>query len=89
MLHYTILISGKVQGVFYRASTVEKATELGLKGFAQNLPEGKVLVEAEGDEVALQKLVDWCKKGPPRAVVSHVEILEGEMKNFSNFSVKY
>jgi acylphosphatase len=86
--HYTILVSGKVQGVFYRASTVEKALELGLKGFAQNLPDGRVLIEAEGDLVTLQKLVEWCKKGPSRAVVTGVDVKAGEMKKYLDFSVK-
>jgi acylphosphatase len=88
MIHYTILVSGKVQGVFYRASTVENASELGLKGFAQNLPDGRVLIEAEGDLFSLQKLVEWCKKGPSRAIVTNVEVTEGEVKNYSDFSVK-
>ena len=88
MPHYTILVSGKVQGVFYRASTVEKATELGIKGFAQNLSDGSVLIEAEGNEASLQKLIEWCKKGPSRAVVSNVEVVEGELKNYLEFSVK-
>lgn len=86
--HFTILVSGKVQGVFYRASTVEKALELGLKGFAQNLPDGRVLIEAEGNKEMLEELVEWCKKGPSRAVVTDVEVKEGEMKNYSVFSVK-
>lgn len=86
--HYTIFVSGKVQGVFYRVSTVEKATELGLKGFAQNLPDGRVLIEAEGETESLQKLVEWCKKGPSRAVVTNVEVAEDKLKNFSEFTVR-
>jgi acylphosphatase len=86
--HFTILVSGKVQGVFYRASTVEKANELGLKGFAQNLPDGRVLIEAEGEIESLKNLAEWCKKGPSRAVVTGVEVKEGEVKNYSDFSVK-
>ena len=85
--HLIILVSGKVQGVFYRASTVEKANELDLKGFAQNLPDGRVLIEAEGDSVSLQKLIEWCKNGPPRAVVTNVQVMEGALKNYRDFSV--
>jgi acylphosphatase len=88
MPHYTIHVSGKVQGVFYRASTVEKAVELDLKGFAQNLSDGRVLIEAEGNEVSLQKLIEWCKKGPSRAIVTNLEVSEGELKNYSEFSVR-
>lgn len=86
--HVTILVSGKVQGVFYRASTVEKALELGLNGFAQNLPDGRVLIEAEGETESLQKLVEWCKKGPSRAVVTDIDVKEGEFKNYRDFSVR-
>jgi acylphosphatase len=86
--HFTILVSGKVQGVYYRASTVEKALEFGLRGFAQNLPDGRVLIEAEGDIESLQKLVEWCKKGPSRAIVKEVSVSEGEVKNYPDFSVR-
>jgi acylphosphatase len=86
--HYTILVSGKVQGVFYRVSTVEKAIELGLKGYAQNLPDGRVLIEAEGHEESLQKLIEWCKKGPSRAVVTNVDVVESAMMNYTDFAVK-
>jgi acylphosphatase len=86
--HFTILVSGKVQGVFYRASTVEKAIELGLLGFAQNLPDGRVLIEAEGNIESLQKLVEWCKKGPSRAIVKEVSVSDGVVENYPDFSVK-
>lgn len=86
--HLTVFVSGKVQGVFYRSSTVEKSVELGLKGFAQNLPDGRVLIEAEGDESSLQKLVEWCKHGPPRAVVTDVQVTQGELKNYPDFTVR-
>jgi acylphosphatase len=88
MLHYTILVSGKVQGVFYRASTVEKAIELGLKGFAQNLTDGKVLIEAEGEEVSLRALIDWCHKGPPKADVTSVHVTEGKVQEYKSFTIK-
>lgn len=86
--HYSIKIKGKVQGVFYRASAQQRAVELNLKGFAQNLPDGSVFIEAEGENPALEDFVEWCKKGPSRAVVTNVEIKEGEVKHFSDFSVK-
>jgi acylphosphatase len=88
MRHYTILVSGKVQGVFYRASTVEKAIELGLKGFAQNLPDGTVLIEAEGEEASLQALVEWCHKGPPRADVTSVQVTEVKVQEYNFFTIK-
>jgi acylphosphatase len=86
--NYLITVTGKVQGVFYRASAQQKAIELNLTGFAQNQPNGSVLIEAEGEEDNLDQLVAWCKTGPPRAHVSHVEVAEGDIKNYAEFSVR-
>ena len=86
--HYNIIVSGKVQGVFYRQHTLEIANQLRIKGFVRNESTGNVYIEAEGTEEQLQKLVAWCKKGPPRAIVADVKFLEGEIKNFSEFFIK-
>lgn len=67
------LVAGKVQGVWYRASTQRQALALGLTGYARNLPDGRVEVLACGDETALQQLRDWLWQGPPAAVVSDVQ----------------
>lgn len=85
MKHLAIHVTGKVQGVFYRASTVEKARALGLKGFVQNERDGSVYIEAEGDDGALQSLVEWCRQGPPHARVSEVTSTEGPLQNFADF----
>lgn len=69
-------ISGRVQGVFYRASTRQKATELGCSGYARNLPDGRVEVLAVGEAAAVQGLIDWLWQGPPAADVKHVEVQE-------------
>ncbi len=66
-------ISGRVQGVFFRSSTRAKAEELGLRGWARNLADGRVEVMAEGDEESLKKLLKWLYKGPPDAVVKDVK----------------
>ena len=66
-------ISGRVQGVFFRSSTRAKAEELGLRGWARNLADGRVEVMAEGDEESLKKLLEWLHKGPPEAVVKDVK----------------
>jgi acylphosphatase len=86
--HFNITVTGKVQGVFYRASTQTQAHKLGLNGFVRNEPNGDVFIEAEGEETKLQKLVDWCSIGPPNAIVDEVRVLDGEIKNFSGFSIK-
>lgn len=62
-------VAGKVQGVFFRASTREQATRLGLRGYARNLADGRVEVLAAGDTSALDALADWLRHGPPHARV--------------------
>lgn len=69
-------VSGRVQGVFYRANTEEVARRLGLTGWVRNLPDGRVEIVAEGEEDGLQKLIAWCRQGPPAARVSSVEVEE-------------
>ena len=86
--NYRIRVSGQVQGVFFRASTKEIADQLGLVGFAENLPEGDVYIEAQGDEVALQKFVEWCHRGPSRAEVTNVEVEESQLTGYRSFEVK-
>jgi acylphosphatase len=88
MKHYKITVSGKVQGVFYRAFTQKEAERLQLNGFVRNEPNGDVYIEAEGEENALHKLVDWCKTGSPKAVVKRVIITEGALKQFSGFRIE-
>lgn len=70
------LVSGRVQGVFYRASTREQALALGLLGHARNLQDGRVEVVAEGDATALAALERWLWQGPPAAKVDVVERTE-------------
>jgi acylphosphatase len=67
------LVSGKVQGVFFRASTRERALDLQLSGRATNLPDGRVEVIAEGEVAALDALATWLQHGPPMARVDRVE----------------
>lgn len=66
------VVSGKVQGVFFRASTRERALDLGLSGRATNLPDGRVEVIAEGAAAALDALEVWLHQGPPAARVESV-----------------
>ena len=69
-----LIIHGKVQGVFFRASTKDKANELRLTGFVRNREDGTVEVVAEGDRDQLQKLVDWCREGPELSHVKDVQL---------------
>ena len=89
MKHYNITVRGRVQGVFYRASTKEKAVEWGLNGFVRNQSDGSVYIEAEGDEERLKQLVNWCNHGPANAVVRDVSVEESEMVGFKKFETRY
>ncbi len=85
--HLNIFIEGRVQGVWFRASTQRKARELGVKGIVKNLPDGRVYVEAEGSEEQLHAFIEWCQQGPELARVDKVEITEDGLKNFSDFQI--
>jgi len=86
--HLAIRIHGRVQAVFFRASAQKKAEALGVFGFVRNEGNKTLYIEAEGAEEALEKFVRWCKEGPQLAKVDNVTIEEGEIKNFTNFSIK-
>ena len=85
--HLSIHVTGKVQGVYFRASTKEKADELGVAGIVRNERDGSVYIEAEAEEEILKSFVDWCQQGPSRARVDHCDIKEGELKDYTQFSV--
>ena len=86
--HKKIIVSGRVQGVFYRASTVNRANELGINGFVKNRPDGTVYIEAEGSADRLDVFIDWCRKGPLYANVESVDIENGEWQGFKGFIIK-
>ena len=73
-----LLVSGRVQGVFYRATTAERARELGLAGHARNLADGRVEVIAEGSPGAVEALIAFCREGPRLARVEAVAVTELE-----------
>ncbi|WP_378186844.1 acylphosphatase [Aquimarina sp. W85] len=87
MLHYSIIVSGKVQGVWYRKSTLEKANELTIYGFVKNLANGSVYIEAEGSEEQLAQLLAWCAIGPEFANVLQVTHTIGSLKHFEGFKI--
>lgn len=70
----TILVRGKVQGVFFRASAMSEAQRLGLTGWVKNLPDGAVEAVAEGERARVEEFVLWCRRGPPAARVDDVEV---------------
>lgn len=87
---YEIKVAGRVQGVWFRAFTQEKATELGIKGWVKNLPDGSVLVVAQADKTDLDTFVDYLRIGPTRARVDNIFKSEiNDLSDFDNFSIKY
>ena len=82
-----IIISGHVQGVFFRASTQARASELGVTGWVRNLQDGTVEVHAEGNQDALDHFIEWCRKGPPSAKVSQCDLDWTVPQAISNFKI--
>ena len=86
----SVIISGRVQGVWFRASTKEKADQLGITGWVRNTSDGDVEALFEGDEKIIQEMLDWCHQGPQYARVENVKITKQTPSNgFSGFSIKY
>jgi acylphosphatase len=84
-----IRVTGKVQGVFYRATAREVAEGLGLKGWVRNCDDGSVEAVAAGPAAALAEFIAWCRRGPEKASVKEVKVNDMEAgKNFEDFSVK-
>ena len=83
-----VLISGRVQGVWYRATTRDKAEQLGLTGWVRNTPDGKVEAVFEGEENDIQKMLLWCWEGPDLAKVVDVNInFEEYIDEFDSFKI--
>lgn len=82
-----LLIKGKVQGVFYRASAKDAAGELGITGWIKNTEEGDVEAVASGSEEQLEQFVSWCKAGPPQAVVTSVRVNKMDDEHFDKFRI--
>ncbi|MCP4407649.1 MAG: acylphosphatase [Gammaproteobacteria bacterium] len=82
-------VSGRVQGVFFRSSTREQAKQLGLTGYARNLPDGRVEVYACGQLEALEELKVWLSRGPAHAKVSAVECEALAYESLQGFRVSY
>ena len=81
------MISGRVQGVFFRAETAERARGLDLAGSVRNRPDGSVEACFEGPSDEVDDMVEWCRRGPPLARVDHVEIEELTPTGESGFAV--
>ena len=87
MKQWNITVTGKVQGVHFRASTKAVADQLGVKGYVVNQTDGSVFLEAVGDHFGLESIKEWCWEGPDGAAVDEVKIVEVEPKTYHNFEV--
>lgn len=84
----SIIVTGKVQGVFYRKSARNTGETYGLTGIVRNEEDGSVYIEATGEPGVLDRFVEWCKEGPDRAVVKDVKVSELPLKKFEGFVVQ-
>jgi acylphosphatase len=81
-----VLVSGKVQGVYFRQSTKVEAQSLGVTGLVRNLMDGRVEAVFEGEEHNVKMLVNYCRQGPPAAKVTNIDVTYGPFKGeFSDF----
>lgn len=85
-----LTIKGRVQGVWYRASTHQQASDLGLVGWVRNMPDGSVEVFAQGSPDQVEALIRWCKGGPPLARVDRVAVdWTDPDSSYMRFQVRY
>lgn len=89
MIAYRIKVTGRVQGVFFRASTKEKADQIGIEGWVRNERDGSVLIEAEGEEEQMKQFVEWCRRGSSASQVDDVSVEEIERSGFTSFVIAH
>ncbi len=87
MTRVRVRVSGRVQGVFFRASCAERADELGLSGWIRNVSGGAVEAVFEGTESAVAQMVGWCREGPPLARVDRIDVIDEAPTGGSGFRI--
>jgi acylphosphatase len=83
-----VVVSGRVQGVFFRDTTRRRADSAGVAGWARNRPDGSVEAVFEGDPAAVEDLVEFCRRGPTRAEVTSIDVTEEEPEGLTTFEVR-
>jgi len=83
-----LFVHGRVQGVFFRASTQKAAEDLELTGWVKNCDDGSVEILAEGSREKLEELIAWCRHGPPMASVSKIDLNWIEAEGLSSFDIR-
>lgn len=90
LVHVSIIVHGRVQGVYYRAFTENSAKQLGIMGYVRNLPQGTVEIDAEGDRESLEKLIGSLQQGPSGSMVAHLKVTWSDYtKCYSSFEIRY
>lgn len=85
-----VIISGRVQGVWFRANTKNKAEQLGITGWVRNTDDGKVEALFEGEDDNIKEMIEWCKHGPTMAKVTDVRVKRNpDQDECNSFSIKY
>jgi len=84
-----VWIAGRVQGVAFRACTIDEASARGIAGWVRNTRDGRVEAVFEGEKAAVEAMVVWCRKGPPTARVSAVDVVWEKPEGESGFDVRY
>jgi acylphosphatase len=84
-----VWVSGRVQGVFFRYETRERARRAGLSGWVRNTPDGRVEAVFEGPEDEVNRMVAWCRQGPSGAAVDQVDVREEEPEGLEAFTVRH
>jgi acylphosphatase len=83
-----VFVSGRVQGVYYRATTRDTARERGVAGWVRNLDDGRVEAVFEGTEAAVESMIEWCHTGSPKARVDDVSVEYGDPDGVEGFDIK-
>lgn len=90
MVRARVLVSGRVQGVFFRSEITHESEKRGIKGWVRNLPDGKVEAVFEGEEKSVREIIEFCKRGPPGAKVTEVDVTwETYTGAIRHFETKY
>ena len=85
-----VFISGRVQGVFFRSEARQEAKKMGIAGWVRNTPDGKVEAVFEGEEKSVKEIIEFCKRGPPGASVTDVQVVwESYTGEFRDFEIRH
>ena len=84
-----VRVTGRVQGVFFRAWAQERAEALAVKGWVRNCPDGRVEAHVEGEESAVRRMIEHLRKGPPAAHVEDIRLWDVELCDFDGFEVRH